>query len=308
MRSRYYTRGMPLYTFFSSHVIQTFVTIVLLVPCFTVAFSTTTPFGSKESSRSEEKKWASDDAHTSVAPPAAACPLDCGKHGTCSCAGSGDGCDEPWCDCGASDWMGHRCESNIKTAWKYYPELSTPRHVRSLERQWNPEAFDVLVANVTAVQSDRKLCTEKWHTVVPAMMGLAGQGSGYASTIRYMTIFPQEALSWKKPFVYAGRWNYAKNKVCASRRAFGKFECYFKNWSPGCGVNTQRLQARYKWPEVAAKGSAGSRCLESVIGRHRCQNMRLYEKVPEPWGSTGDEEAVRGDGPRGGNNNLNPAQ
>jgi predicted HD phosphohydrolase len=46
----------------------------------------------------------------------------------------------------------------------------------------------------------------------------------------------------QKPFIYAGRWNYARNKVCAKRKAFGKFECYFQNFSPGCGRNTARVQ------------------------------------------------------------------
>lgn len=73
------------------------------------------------STLSEENEAAQAAATTTATsadrPPAttASCPIDCGEHGACTCAGVG--CDEPWCDCGASDWMGHRCESNIKTAW-----------------------------------------------------------------------------------------------------------------------------------------------------------------------------------------------
>ena len=66
--------------------------------------------------------------------------------------------------------MGHGCETNVRTAWKYYPDLSTPAHARALTRQWKPEAFDALLANVTGVQGNRRLCTKSWHTIVPAMM------------------------------------------------------------------------------------------------------------------------------------------
>ena len=224
-------------------------------------------------SAAEDPETATDDSDRS-----STCPLDCGRHGRCACgsvASPGDGaCADPWCDC-EGDWMGHRCESNVRSAWRYLPDMDTAAQASALRRQWNPEAFDALVGNITAVQSTRGMCTQERHSVVRHMVGSNGLGAGYASTVRYMGIFPQEAATAQVPFIYGGRWNYAMNRHCKRRKAFGRFDCYFRNWSPGCGPNTRRIQDGYKDPKDKRKS-----CLQDIIGKNRCQNMRLYEAGP----------------------------
>ena len=164
-----------------------------------------------------------------------------------------------------NDRIGDDCATDLTLDWAYLPQ-----NFRFARENWNRTMYKSLEKSIEETQSSkcnapRAASTDSYN------IGMGGKGAGLASTIHFLSGYLSDAHLQNKPWVFAGRLNYAYNRNCAKSKLTGDVECYFKPYS-ACDKIKQTAFA--KWKPYPAKTN---RC---TMPRNRCRDLAPWKRVP----------------------------
>jgi len=129
--------------------------------------------------------------------------------------------------CREKHHIGESCLENVLYSTRFFP--------------WVQES-SILCGYENVRESIREIqsgCRSK--SIQSVLPGPDGKGAGLGSTLFWLTGGFSDAFIQRRASVFSGTFNYAENKFCASRKLFGKLECYFEPMSSCSLKMTQNL-------------------------------------------------------------------